>query len=221
MPETNNSEILIGRLAEGLDAISKMTQVLLADLRESEADFAAMKTELSILKENVKSLSEVIRDGGTSSILTRVALIEQNIENIKQWIDNHVDVHIRMKKDFSEVRNQLSELENRLTSVEKTLRQIESDTKEQERARRVSIDRELDFVHEKKKNDDKVRSEWHSTFVKIVGAITIGILGLIGGYLANSCTEAAGQPDPSAVAPAITQSPVQASSASAEKPQTP
>lgn len=221
MPETNNSEILIGRLAEGLDAISKMTQALLSDLRESEADFAAMKTELNILKENVKSLSEVIRDGGTSSILTRVALIEQNIENIKQWIDNHVDVHSRTKKDFSEVRNQLSEIELRLTAVEKTLQVIENDAKEQERARRVSIDRELDYVHEKKKNDDKVRSEWRSTFVKIVAAIIIGILGLVGGYLANSYTEAAGQPDPSVVAPAVTQSPVQASPATSEKSQTP
>lgn len=221
MPETNNSEILIGRLAEGLDAISKMTQALLSDLRESEADFAAMKTELNILKENVKSLSEVIRDGGTSSILTRVALIEQNIENIKQWIDNHVDVHSRTKKDFSEVRNQLSEIELRLTAVEKTLQVIENDAKEQERARRVSIDRELDYVHEKKKNDDKVRSEWRSTFVKIVAAIIIGILGLVGGYLANSYTEAAGQPDPSVVAPAVTQSPVKASPATSEKSQTP
>jgi proteic killer suppression protein len=102
----NTSEILLARLAEGLDSTAKMTQALLSDLRESEADFAAMKTELNILKENVKGLAELVRDGGTSSILTKVALIEQSIDTIKKWMDNHVDVHGRMtfqSKKFEKV----------------------------------------------------------------------------------------------------------------------
>lgn len=202
MPEINTSDILLARLADGLDSTAKMTQALLSDLRESEADFAAIKTEVNIIKENVKGLSELVRDGGTSAILTRVALVEQSIKNIQHWLDNHVDVHQRMKKDFSEIRNQLSEIERRLGAVENTIRQLQDNDKERERARRVSIDRELDFAHEQKKNDDKIRIERQSAFVKIVAAIVIGILGLVGGYLANSCTEAAGRP--STEAPAIT-----------------
>jgi NurA-like 5'-3' nuclease len=218
MPEMpNTSEILLARLAEGLDSTAKMTQALLSDLRESEADFAAIKTEVNIIKENVKGLSELVRDGGTSAILTRVALVEQSIKNIQQWLDNHVDVHQRLKKDFSEIRNQLSEIERRLSAVENTLRQLQDEEKERARERRVSIDRELDLVHEQKKNDDKIRSEWRSTFVKIVAAVVIGTVGLVGGYLANSCTVAAGQPD-STEAPAKVTSPFPASPDSARTP---
>lgn len=188
MVAPNTSEILLARLAEGLDSTAKMTQALLSDLRESEADFAAMKTELNILKENVKGLAELVRDGGTSSILTKVALIEQSIDTIKKWMDNHVDVHGRMKNDFVDVRNQLSEIEHRLGTVELTLQQIERDTREKEREHRASIDREADFALEQKKNDDKVRAEKQSAFVKIVAAIMIGVIGLVGGYLANSCS---------------------------------
>lgn len=184
----NASDILLARLAESLDSTAKMTQSLLSDLRESESDFAAMKTELSILKENVKGLAELVRDGGTSSILTKVALIEQSIDNIKTWMNNHVDVHGRLKNDFIDIKNQLSEIERRLGTVELALQQIERDTKEKEREYKASIDREADFAYEQKKNDDKVRAEKQSAFVKIIAAALIGIIGLIGGYLANSCS---------------------------------
>jgi chromosome segregation ATPase len=207
MQELNTSEILLARLAEGLDSTAKMTQALLSDLRESEADFAAMKTELNILKENVRGLSELLRDGGTSAIMTRVALIEQSIENIKSWMDNHVDIHHRLKKDFSEFKDQMTKIETRLITVENTLRGIEAEEKERERAKRVSIDREMDFVHEQKKNDDKLRAERHSAFVKVVTAALIGIFGLVGGYLANSCTEMAGRAaTPPTVSPASVSS---------------
>lgn len=189
MAET--SDILLARLAEGLDSTAKMTQALLSDLRESEADFASMKTELSFLKENVKGLSELVRDGGTSSILTRVALIEQNIDNIKKWMDNHVDVHQRVKKEFTNIKAQISELEKRLSSIEGLVNEIEKDNEEQERVSRINMDREIELAHERKKTDEKVRAERQEAIVKIVAAIVIGAVGLIGGYLANSCTATA------------------------------
>jgi len=187
----DTSDILLARLAEGLDSTAKMTQALLSDLRESEADFASMKTELSFLKENVKGLSELIRDGGTSSILTRVALIEQNIDNIKKWMDNHVDVHQRVKKEFTNIRSQIFELEKRLTTVEGIVGEIEQENDEQERVSRINIDREIELAHERKKTDEKVRAERQEATVKVVAALIIGALGLIGGYLANSCTATA------------------------------
>lgn len=185
---TITSEILLARLAEGLDSTAKMTHALLSDLRESEADFAAMKTELNILKENVRGLSEVIRDGGTSSIMTRVALIEQNIDNIKKWMDNHVDVHQRFRKEINEFKSSISDIEKRLVGVELILKELEDEAKSQVRARQDSINREMDFVHEKKKNDDKIRAERQSAIVKIVAAIVIGVFGLGSGYFAKSCS---------------------------------
>jgi|SRR5690606_13072033 len=124
MPEIKTNEILLARLAEGLDSTAQLTQALLSDLRESEGDFVAMKTELSILKENVQSLSNLVKDGGTSSLLTKIALVEQNIANIKQWVDNHFDVHQRLKTDASEIRKQILDIENRLSFVELTVKEI-------------------------------------------------------------------------------------------------
>src|SRR5271157_4930655 len=187
MTEINTSELLLARLAEGLDSTAKMTQALLSDLRDSEADFAAMKTELNILKENVKGLSEVIRDGGTSSILTRVALIEQSLDNIRKWMDNHVDVHQRMKKDFTEFRNLISEIERRLSSAEDTISEIEQEKKEHEKEIKTKNEREMDLVHEQKKNDDKLRSERRSEVTKLIVAVVIVVVSAITGYLANSC----------------------------------
>jgi DNA repair exonuclease SbcCD ATPase subunit len=215
---TNTSEILLARLAEGLDSTAKMTQTLLSDLRESEADFAAMRAELNILKENVKGLSELVRDGGTSSILTRVALIEQNIDNIKKWMDNHVDVHQRMKKDFSEVREQLVEIERRLSTVEETIREIEEEAQERAREQRDSIVREMDLAAEKQKADEmvraqtqsakaKVRAERQSAIVKIIATVVIGLIGLAGGYLMKSCTGNDPGAEPTRFAPTSSGSP--------------
>jgi len=232
MPEmTNTSEILLARLAEGLDSTAKMTQALLSDLRDSEADFAAMKTELNILKENVKGLSEVVRDGGTSSILTRVALIEQSLDNIKKWLDNHVDVHQRMKKDFTEFRNQITEIERRLQNAESTLKQIEDDEKEREKAEKIAKDREDDFAHEQKKNDDKLRAERQSAMTKLITAVIIGVVGVVAGYFANSCSEIMRsshtpsvevvKPTPQSQSQQAPQSPVPASSTSTAPARTP
>jgi len=185
--QSNTSDMLLARLAEGLDSTAKMTQALLSDLRESEADFAAVKAELNILKENVKGLSAIVREDGTSSILTRVALIEQNIEIIKKWIDGHVDIHQKVKKDISDVRVQFGEIEKRLAFLEKTIIDIKDREKEEERQKRASIDREMDLAHERKKADQKVKADRQSAFIKFAAAVMIGIIGLTGGYLANSC----------------------------------
>lgn len=119
--KTDNSDLLLAHLAESLESTSKLTQALLSDLRESEADFAVVKTELRILQENVKSLSQIINegtDGAAVSILTRAALVEEKLDNINKWIDNHVDVHQRTKKDLYDIRNLIHELDMRLVKVE-------------------------------------------------------------------------------------------------------
>jgi hypothetical protein len=148
---TTSQDILLARLAEGLDSTAKLTQALLSDLRDSETDFAAFKAELNILKENVKSLSQLIREGdGTSSLLTRVAIIEHRLDNL-----------------------------------EELFREMEDQKKEEARITQVSINRELDVETEKKKSEEKVKAEKQSVYIKIVGAVALGIIGLLGGYLTS------------------------------------
>jgi len=148
---TTSQDILLARLAEGLDSTAKLTQALLSDLRDSETDFAAFKTELNILKENVKGLSTLIREGdGTSSLLTRVAIIEHRLDNIEELI-----------------------------------RENEDQKKEEARYSQISINRELDLETEKKKTEEKVKAEKQSVYIKIAGAVALGIITLILGYFTS------------------------------------
>lgn len=160
MSETKTNEILLARLAEGLDSTAQLTQALLSDLKESEDDFAVMKTELNILKENVQGLSDLVRDGGTTSLLTKIALVEQSISNIKKWVDNHVDVHQRLKTELSDIKEQILNIETRLSFVELTIKEIE-------------------------KNQEKERKKSKANTMMIGAIIIVFLVGL--GYLLNSC----------------------------------
>lgn len=156
------TDILLARLAEGLDSTAKMTQALLADLRDSETDFAAFKTELNILKDNVRSLSQLIREGdGTSSLLTRVAVIEHRLDNIEHFISD-----------------------------------LEDQKRENARMSQISINREQDIEAEKKKTDEKIKAEKQSAIIKIIAAIALGIIGLVGGFATSKCSGSDSKPKP-------------------------
>lgn len=156
------TDILLARLAEGLDSTAKMTQALLADLRDSETDFAAFKTELNILKDNVRSLSQLIREGdGTSSLLTRVAVIEHRLDNIEHFISD-----------------------------------LEDQKRENARMSQISINREQDIEAEKKKTDEKIKAEKQSAIIKIIAAIALGIIGLVGGFATSKCSSSDTKPKP-------------------------
>lgn len=81
-------ERAIEEFIKDLEATSEQVQKLLETVRNSELDFAAIKTELRILCENVKDISSLLRDGdGKVSLVTRVVLLEQKIYNLERDID--------------------------------------------------------------------------------------------------------------------------------------
>lgn len=157
---TKSNEILLTRLAEGLDKTAQMTQALLSDLKESESDFAAMKTELNILKEHVKGLSDLVKDGGTSSLLAKIVQVEESISNIRKWVDNHVDVHKRVKTDAIDIKKQIQDIETRLKIVESTIKEIAESQKQ-----------------------EVEKTSWNSILIKLM-IIALVLAGL--GYAASS-----------------------------------
>jgi chromosome segregation ATPase len=173
------------RLAEGLDSTSKLTHALLNEIRDSEADFASIKTELAMLRENVKGLSSIVREGnGAASLLTKIALIEQKLETIDKWLDNHVDVHQRSKTEISVLKKHVEELTVRLSALEKhfvefidKVETAEKERKEQERREqdRVSVVHEqaqaLEFEH--KKSDAKIKEERQKAIIKFLVALIV------------------------------------------------
>lgn len=88
----NGDAQLIEKFIKDLDATSDQIQKLLDTVRLSELDFAAIKTELRILCENVKDLSRILRGGdGSVSIVTQVALLEQRIKELEEDVKDLED----------------------------------------------------------------------------------------------------------------------------------
>lgn len=71
-----------------LEATTELVQQLLRDIRDGEVDFAAIKTELRILVDNVKELSTLIKENesGISSLETKVALLEKAVAELEEWM---------------------------------------------------------------------------------------------------------------------------------------
>jgi hypothetical protein len=85
--ESKAEQILIEEFIKDLESTAEQVQKLLEDIRDSKIDFVAIKTELKFLVVNVKELSSIIRDGdGSGSVLTRLALIERSIDDIKAYM---------------------------------------------------------------------------------------------------------------------------------------
>lgn len=82
---SNGDAQLIEKFIKDLEATSDQVQRLLDTVRASELDFAAIKTELRILCENVKDISFLLRGGdGSVSIVTRFALLEQKVKELEK-----------------------------------------------------------------------------------------------------------------------------------------
>jgi hypothetical protein len=78
-PEPNSQ--LIQQLSAGIQSTSALIQGLLREIRENSLTLASFEGELSGLQRTVVSLNRVLQEGdGKESILTRVALLEKEVE---------------------------------------------------------------------------------------------------------------------------------------------
>ena len=189
MAESAN-ELMFEKLAEGLDSTSKLTTALLSEIRESEADFAAIKTELAILRENVKSLSNIVREGnGATSLLTKIALIEQRIDSIDKWMDNHVDSHQRLKLEISSIKDDLDQLEKSTDSITKAVEQIQKKIEESEKEQRDSIHREIDISHAHRKSAEVIKEERQKAIIKIIAAVIIAVVASLATWFAKDALD--------------------------------
>lgn len=101
---SNGDAQLIEEFIRDLEATSDQVQKLLDTVRSSELDFAAIKTELRILCENVKDISFLLRDGeGGNSVITRIFLLEQRLKELEKDFEK-----TNQKEKDSETSNQKS-----------------------------------------------------------------------------------------------------------------
>ena len=180
MSESKNKEIMLQKLAEGIDSTSRLTTALLDEIRDSEADFSAVKTELSILRENVKGLSSIVQEGnGATSLITQMALIQQKIENIDKWVEGHVQKHRAIKVSYESVEDQIREIDQRLAQVETFITEQINEKKLREKELRESIHKEQEIQHIKTVSIENTKAERFRFKVALIATIIVGTVAAI------------------------------------------
>lgn len=114
MTSSENNNQLAGDLAKSLQATTSLVQTLLGELRENAANMAVLKEKLDGIEEKVRYLSYVVRDGnGEKSIITRLALVEQELEDINEALNDN-------KSDRAEIQARISRVKALVDSDKKT-----------------------------------------------------------------------------------------------------
>lgn len=97
---TKAEQALFEEFIKDLEQTAAQVQLLLTEIRDSKIDAATIKAELKFLVDNVKQLSNIIREGGESgSVLTRLALLEQSMKDVKKYMmkDAAADTELGMR----------------------------------------------------------------------------------------------------------------------------
>lgn len=172
-----NEEQTLEKLAHGLESTSRLAQALLHEIKESEADFAAVKTELAILRDNVKSLSKIVREGnGEMSMLTKIALMDQEIRNLIRSIDGQKGIHESLSRDIISIQRSVEDINKRLSL-------LENETSSHKKLQMDSIQRDLDLAHQKNKSEEKLKEEKVKFWTRIIGALVIAAISALITYV--------------------------------------
>lgn len=82
-------QVIIDEFIKDLEATANQVQQLLTEIRDSKIDLATIKAEFTFVVNNVKQLSSIIKDGENGSIMTRLAVIEVGLADIKTQLKDH------------------------------------------------------------------------------------------------------------------------------------
>lgn len=177
--KTTANEIMFLKLAEGLDNTSKLTKALLFEIKEGEADFATMKTELGTLKENVSYLKKIIVEGNGSSLLTKIALIDQKIETLSKDLESAEENNQGLEKTLDTLTSDFEDLERRFRNLEQKVtvyvNKLDEKEKHEQDEMRVSIARSRELEEAEKKNRAEIKKERTLTFLKIAGVVVAAL----------------------------------------------
>jgi len=83
-------QVIIDEFIKDLEATAEQVQQLLTEIRDSKIDLATIKAEFRFVVENVKLLSAIIKDGENGSIMTRLAVVEAGLADIKEELKRYI-----------------------------------------------------------------------------------------------------------------------------------
>lgn len=78
-----------------LEAVNEYVEQLTELIQNGKVESAGLRSELKIMYENVREISALLRGSadGKTSILTRLALIEQGILNLQKEVSDNDDIN--------------------------------------------------------------------------------------------------------------------------------
>jgi chromosome segregation ATPase len=128
-----NSDILFEEFTKDVEAITEQVTLLVQDIQESKLHFNNINSELNHLIQNVKEISNIIRndDSHKGSLLTRMALLEKSLEEVKVYIEKDTVTD-------QELNTKVAILETKIITLEEIVKNLNqpktfpSDDKEEE-----------------------------------------------------------------------------------------
>jgi len=83
-------QAIIDEFIKDLELTADHVKELLIEIRNSKIDLATIKAEFRFVTENVKLLSVLIKDGENSSIMTRLAVVEVELNSLKRELKEYI-----------------------------------------------------------------------------------------------------------------------------------
>jgi len=168
---------------ESLDRATTKLEAVLDEIKQSQVEFAAIRTELNLLHEDVKGLSRIVRDNGDKSLLTKIALLEQKITDILNWQDKHRSLHQKVQGEIGEITDDIEDVQRELMLINKQVEEHDGRFKKDEEAQQKELNNKLELAHEEQLSLTKVKEERQKFFIKVIAAFVIATFTFAAGYL--------------------------------------
>lgn len=128
-----NSDLLLEEFTKDVEAIAKQVTLLVKDIQESKLHFNNISSELNHLIQNVKDISNIIRndDSHKGSLLTRMALLEKSLEEVKVYIEKDAVTDLELNTKVAVLEQKFITLEELVKSLNQP-KTFPSDDKEEE-----------------------------------------------------------------------------------------
>lgn len=128
MGSEKENEALVEELLKSIQSTTSLIQSLMAEIKGNEKALTTLEVKLESLTESAKILSKIVRDdNGSKSILTRVALLENDLNDLytnykefKTHIYTKLDTNHEASVKISEIlENKIAKLDDNQEEKEK------------------------------------------------------------------------------------------------------
>ena len=111
-------KVWIEEFIKDLEQTAQQVRKLLDEINSSKVELASIKTQLSFILDNVKDLSHLVRDGNDGpSLLTKIAILEKAIEEIKKYIAKDMEEDKDIITRVALLENKISEMQPKIDKI--------------------------------------------------------------------------------------------------------